>query len=367
MIMATVNSLPVDFAASNFGTLGRLVADSAATRARMDRLGAQASTGLVAGSYAGLGAAAGVSLALQPALAQQAVWKTNIDAATGPMAATQTALSQINAIAADFYARTNTLNGLNASAVDGVAAAARMALVQVAGLLDTRFGDIYVFGGKDSRTPPIADPSAIGSSWFAATIGAAVGSLDSIGAGLVAASTLATAASTTPPDSPFSAYLSQPASLLAGERPTVETGDGSVVPTGILASANAEAISGGTSTTGSYARDILRALATLGALSSAQNNSPELGMLVADTRTSLGGAISAMAQDAGALGDRQKALIDTKARLDETTLALRTQLAGAEQVDMASTLSQLAQIQTQLQASYQLIAAVQGMSLAKYL
>lgn len=367
MNMTTVSSVPADFAASGGGTLGRLVADSAATRARLDRLSAQASTGRIADNYAGLGAGAAVSLTLQPALARHAAWKSNIDAAAGPMAATQTALSQISAIAADFYARTNTLNGLDAGAIDGVASAARNALQQVAGLLDSRYGDVYVFAGKDSRTPPIADPAAIGSSGFAAAITAAVQSLDVVGAGAATALTLATAASNTPPETPFSTYLSQPAGALAGERATVQVGDDSTVATGILASANGDAVSGGSSTTGSYMRDVMRALATLGALGSAQSNSPNLGSLVADTRASLGGAISAMGQDAGSLGDRQKALIDTRSRLDETSVALQTQLAGAEQVDMASTLSQLTQIQTQLQASYQLIAAVQGMSLAKYL
>ncbi len=367
MSMTGINGLPMNFAASGFGTLGRLVADNAATRVRLDRLSAQASTGLIADNYAGLGVGAAVSLALQPALARQAAWKANIAAAAGPMAATQTALSQINAIAADFYARTNTLNGLDSHAIDSVAASARNALQQVAGLLNTRFGDAYVFAGKDSRTPPIADPSAIGGSGFVTAINAAVLSLDSIGADAVAASTLATAASDTPPDTPFSPYLSQPAGLLAGERPAVEAGDGRIVPTGVLASANGDATSGGPSTTGSYSRDVLRALATLGSLSSAQFNSPGLSALVADTRTSLREAISAMAQDAGMLGERQKALVDAQSRADETSVALKAQLAGAEQVDMASTLSQLTQVQTQLQASYQLIAAVQGMSLAKYL
>jgi flagellar hook-associated protein 3 FlgL len=364
--MTAITGTP-DLATFGYGTLARLITDSAATRARMDRLTAQESSGLVSDSYAGLGTGISVSLALQPALAQQTTWKANIDAATGPMQAAQTALSQINAIATDFYARTNNLNGLNASTIDSVAASARDAMKQVAGLLNTRFGDLYVFAGKDSRTAPVPDPAGIATSGFANAITASVQALDVDGTDATTQATLSTGASNDPALSPFSVYLSNPAGTLANERAMVEVADNRMVPTGILASANSDTISLGTSTTGSYMRDILRALATLGALGSAQADSPNLAGLVADTRASLGGAISAMGQDAGVLGDRQKALADTGSRLDEQSVALQAQLAGAQQVDMASTLSQLTQTQTQLQASYQLIAAMQGMSLVKYL
>jgi flagellar hook-associated protein 3 FlgL len=47
--------------------------------------------------------------------------------------------------------------------------------------------------------------------------------------------------------------------------------------------------------------------------------------------------------------------------------ALQSQLPDAQDVDMASTLSQLTQTQTQLQASYHLIADSQSLSLVSYL
>lgn len=351
----------------SYGLMAQLLADNSVVRSRLDTLTTQASSGLVADSYAGLGAGAPAALALQPALAHTQAWQANIDAATGRMQVAQDALSQISQVASDFYAQTNNLNGLNASNVDSIAASARQALSQVAGLLDSKYGDLYVFAGQDSANPPVPNPDAIGSSGFATQIAATVQALGTAGAAATIAGTLATAGSNAAGTSPFSAALSQPAATLATLRPTVQTGDASFVPTGILASANADVASGGSSTTGSYSRDILRALATLGALSSSQVNDAGFTALVADTRSSLGSAITALNQDAGVMGDRQSSLATLRGNLDHVNTALQARLSSAQEVDMAKTLSDLSQTQTQLQASYQLIAGLQSLSLVKFL
>ena len=114
-------------------------------------------------------------------------------------------------------------------------------------------------------------------------------------------------------------------------------------------------------------RDVLRALATIGSLSSAQANDPGFADLVQDTRISLSGAIAAMAQDAGVLGNVQSSLTATQSRLADTQIALTGQVSSAEDVDMAATLSRLSLVQTQMQASYQLIASLNSLSLVKFL
>ncbi|HTN11612.1 MAG TPA: flagellin [Acetobacteraceae bacterium] len=358
---------PVSGASVSYGSLSQLLANSGQVKQRLDRLTGQAASGLVGTSYAGLGQGAAASLALAPALAHQQAWSANIDAASGRMQAAQGALTQISQIASDFYAKTNNLNGLNASTVDSVAAGARDALRQMASLLDTQVAGVYVFAGQDSANPPVPNPDAIGSSGLVAQITSAVQGLSGAGAAATNAATLATASSNAAGVSPFSAALSQPASALAALRPSVQTGDASSVPTGMLASANGDIASTGASTTGSYTRDIMRSLAVLGALSSSQIADPGFAAVVADTRISLGGAITALNADAGVMGDRQAALTRTQSGLADLGTALQAQLANAQQVDMAQTLSALTQTQTQLQASYQLIAGLQAMSLVKFL
>ncbi len=353
--------------AGGYGLLGILIADSGGTRARLNTVTQQAADGLVSDSYAGLGAGAAVSLSLRPALQQAQAWQGDIDAASGRMQVAQTALADISGIATSFMAQTIGLNGLNPGTVDSVASNARAALAQVANLLDSRDGDIYVFAGQDSANPPVPNPDQIAGGGFATQIATAVAGLAANGALVTIAATQAVAASNAPGTSPFSAALSQPAATLAGLRPSIATGPGQASTVGLLASANGDVASSGGSTSGSYIRDILRGLATLAGLSSSQANTAGFADVVADTRASLQSAAGTLNADAGVMGDRQSALATQKTAWADTAASLATQLASAEQVDMAKTLSSVSALQTQLQASYQLIAAMQSLTLTKYL
>jgi flagellin-like hook-associated protein FlgL len=113
--------------------------------------------------------------------------------------------------------------------------------------------------------------------------------------------------------------------------------------------------------------DLMRALATVGSLSSAQAGTTDLNALLQDTRTSLNGAISAMATDTAVLGGTQSRLTATQTGLGDVQTALTGQVSSVQDTNMAATLSSLTQVQTQLQASYQVIASLSGLSLAKFL
>ena len=113
--------------------------------------------------------------------------------------------------------------------------------------------------------------------------------------------------------------------------------------------------------------DLMRALATVGSMSSAQVSDPNFAPLVADTQTSVTGAITAMNTDVGILGEQQSSLTSLSTTLGDTQTALTGQLSTATNVDMAATLSNLSLMETQLQESYQLISADSGLSLAKIL
>ncbi|HEX4368822.1 MAG TPA: flagellin [Rhodopila sp.] len=350
---------------SGYGILPTLIANSTSVHQQLDTLTEQASTGLVAQTYAGLGGEASVSLNLNPQLTALQTYQNDIGQATGSMAVTQTAMTQIQQIASTFVADIPNLNGLDPSEVDSIAAQANAALQQVADLLDTQDGSNYVFGGQDSANPPVPSPDDILSSGFYTQINAAVSGLSANGAATTAATTLAIASSDATGTSPFSAYMSQPASAISP--PVVQTGQGGTVQTGLLASANSVAVSSGTSTTGSYMRDLMRALATLGSLSSSQVNDTGFAALVQDTGTSLNGVVSAMATDVGVLGNTQSTLTATQTQLSDTATALTGQLSSVQDVNMAQTLSSLTSMQTQLQASYRLISGDTSLSLVNFL
>jgi flagellar hook-associated protein 3 FlgL len=348
-----------------FPDLGQLTAGLTQIKQNFDALTEQASSGLISNTYAGLGVTAPVALALGPQIDNLTTAQSNIAAASGPAQITQTAMTQIGSIAANLFAEMPDLDGLNPSEVDTVAANARGDLAQVGELLDSQYGGVYVFAGQDSSNPPVPDPDQITSSGFYTQISAAVGGLTTNGAAATVTATLAIASSNAPGTSPFSAWLAQPAAGLPP--PSVSTGDGQSQTIGLLASANTSAVSTGTSTTGSYMRDLMRALATVGSMSSSQVNDPNFASLVADTQTSVTNAITAMNTDVGILGEQQSSLTNLSTTLSDTQTALTGQLSTAQNVDMASTLSNLSLMETQLTESYQLISAASGMSLAKFL
>lgn len=357
--------------AGDYGVMSRLVANATTVKQKLDVLTNQASSGYIGDSYAGLGSGAPMVLNLRPQIANLQTWQNNVDAATGRMGVAQTALTQIQSIAANFYAQLNNVGGLDSSAVDTIAASARDALSQVADLLDTQDGGVYVFAGQDTGNPPVPHPDHVADNTpgtFFGEINAAVGQLGVQTASQVAQTTQGIAEFGGGP-SPFSAYLStnDPPDL-----PTVQVGQNHGEIVGLSASHNGlipQPLPDNVNftSTGSYMRDVLRALATIGSMTSAQASQPEFQNLVQNTRTSLIGAIGAIGQDAGVLGNVQSALTATQTQLSDTQTVLKTQVSTAEDVDMAATLSQISLVQTQMQASYQLIAGLSGLSLAKFL
>jgi flagellar hook-associated protein 3 FlgL len=348
-----------------FSALGQLTAGLTLIKKNFDTLTEQASSGMISNTYAGLNGTASIALALGPRIDNLQVTQSNIAAASGPASVTQTAMRQISSIAANLLAQMPNLTSLNSTGIDVIAANARSDLAQVGDLLNTQYGGTYVFAGQDSSNPPVPNPDNITTSGFFTQISAAVSSLSTNGSAVTVAATLTMASSNAAGTSPFSTYMSQPTAGLSP--PSVSTGDGQSQTIGLLASGNTSAVSTGTSTTGSYMRDLMRALATVGSLTSGQASDPNFAALISDTQTSVTGGITAMSTDVGILGEQQSNLTALSTTLSDTSTVLSTQLSSAQEVDMATTLSNLSLTQTQLQESYQLISAANGMSLAKFL
>ena len=352
---------------SNYSVIAQLSADAAVVRQKLDTLTEQSASGLVSQTYAGLGSNASASLDLNPEISQMNTWQSNINAVQGNMQVTQTAVSEISSIASNFASQLNTLNSTDPTAIDTLASSAQQALVEVANLLDSTDASTYVFGGQDSANPPVPNADGILSSGFYTAINSAVAGLGTNGAAATEASILATGSSNATGTSPFSAALSQSAATLQAGLPAVQAGANQFVTTGLLASANTYVASTGSDTTGSYMRDVLTGLATIASLSSSQVDDSGFETLVTGTESVLQGAVTAMNQDAGVLGNQQTALTDQATTLSDTANALTTQVGAAQDVNAASTATELSLVQTQLQASYQVIANMDSLSLVSYL
>ncbi len=352
------------------GALQQLIAQAATTKSRLDQLTTQAASGYVATTYAGVDAANSSAGATQSALAlgSQITGLTstvsNITAATGRMGVQQSALASISTIASGVLSAVQSVDPTNAQALAVVAKSAQQALVQVADMLNSKDGTIYIFGGQNTAVPPITNANAIASSPFAAQIAAAVAGLTTNGASATASATLAIGQSNAAGTSPFAASLGANPAL-----PQVALGNGTTATIGIAANSNGFVTSGssGAGTTGSYMRDILTSLATVAALSPTTAQASGYSNFIQSTTATLGSAIDMLNQDAGVLGNTQSAVTAQATGLQQTITGLTTQQAGVTQVNMATTLSQLSSVQTQLQASYQLIAAMKTMTLTQYI
>lgn len=347
--------------------IGRLATDTVALRARMDVLARQVSDGRRGSLYGDIAPQARQAIDLRAEISVRATYQGTIDGALGRTQVAQTVMGRLQAIATDAQGLTLSLPGTDSRRVTVVAQQAQAALVQVAQLLDTRQAGEYLFGGSDYLNPPVPNPDGILASGLATQIAAAVAGLVPGGAAAVAAASLAAAGSDAPGVTPFSAFLSDPATGLAEARRSVPDEDGSRVEYGLFANRNAAAASTG-NTTGSWARDLMRGLATLAALDPAQVTlGADFQTVVADARSALSRASEALSQEQGLLGSVEKRLEGTKQTHADLTVALRLQLSAIEEVDPAEAITRLQATQTQLQTSYQAIATLGGLSLAQFL
>ena len=336
----------------------QLIGNSQQLKQQVSQLTLQSSDGYISPTYAGLGSGAAEALSLQPQIAGFATLQDNINTASTRMQATQSVMTQLTQIATSFEQSATQLGTTGGTDVDALASQARNALQQVTGLLNTQSGNVYLFAGQDTTNPPVPDPAGLARSSYFTAIQTAVAGLATNGAAATEAATLT--AATTAANSPFSATLST-------QPPVADLGDGQQVATGISAGANLVATITGTDTTGSYVNDLLRALSTLGSLSSSQNSATGFSALAGAVAGNLQKVVTALGTDSAALGAVQDQVTATGSNLSALSTALTQQLTNVEDVDIASTATRLTQAQTQLQASYKLISELSSLSLVNYL
>lgn len=354
---------------SSLGSLGALVTEQAKVKERLDKLTRQASSGKIADDYAGLGATATRrSIDLRAESSRRSNYSVTITRTQGRLDSTQSVLSRLQSIAQTFSSTSIGVLSGNPEQVQVGAQQARDALKEVASLLNTTYDGEYVFGGQDSANPPIPNPTGILSSGMFTQISAEVSSLTASNGASVIANTRAIAASDTSGVTVFSAYVSDPATGASEARRTFQADDGLSVPIGVFANRNTSAASTGASTTGSWAKDLLRGLSVLASLDSSKASmAPGFNELVSDVTATLRSANTTLASESGSLGATQKMLSDRASAQTSAVTLLNQQVGNVEDVDLADVVSRLNLVTTQLQASYRLLGNLGQMSLASFL
>ncbi len=354
--------------------IGRIDVNASLLRERITLLGDQISTGRKGNSYATIGPDGSFgkdtpkAIDLRAEIGRREAYQTTIGQTLSKVSVTQDVLTRIGAIAESFNANSAKLMGTSKpEEIQIQAATAKSAMAEVAALLNETFNGEYLFGGSDTSNPPIPNPGAIATSGMGLGIINQVASLNGANVATVLANTKSLAESNATGTTPFSGFLSDPAQGLTETRRNVIGSDSERVEYGIHANRNAAASSLG-ETTGSWARDLLRGLASIAGLT------PEKALLGGDyttfittVRQGLDTAVKTLALERGALGTTEKRLQEISNRQESITTTLTLQLSNLEEVDMAKTISSFQATQTQLEASYRAMSLAQQLSLTRFL
>jgi flagellin-like hook-associated protein FlgL len=344
---------------SSISTVAGLATDQALLRGRIDTLSRQVATGQRGTVHGALGAEARRAIDLRGEIGRREAYGNAADRALARSGAAATVLARLHDLTAGVSAEAKRAKTLGALAAETLAQSARAALDEAAALLNTRHAGEYLFGGSDVAAPPVPGAATIASGPLAAAIAAAVGTLDASNATAVLADT-ATAASD-PASTPFSAFLEAEGATEA--RRAVQVAEGERVALGVFAHRDqADAVAG------SWGRELLRGLATLAALTPAQ---AALGTgwtgLLDGVAAGLDGAAQGLAAEQGTLGAAEQRIEAARERHADTLVALRAQLGAVEEVDLAAASAELRQVQSRLEASYEVTGMISRLSLAALL
>jgi flagellin-like hook-associated protein FlgL len=340
-------------------TLGGMALDQIRLRQDLAVMTRQVSTGFVGQTHGDLGAEARRAVSLRGEMARREAYVGAAGTALARMDMTQEVLARLEGIASEVTAEAQRARTLGTAGVETLAHRARSALEEAAALLNTRHDGDFLFAGSDLAGMPVPDGTAIASGAMATAIAAAVGTLTPLNAAAVLADTALIASD--PLTRPFSAHLEGPA--LTEPRRALQLADGERVEWGVLASQDQAG-----QTALSWGRELLRGLATLAALTTASAaQTTGYDALLAGVADDLSAATRGLVQERSVLGAAEQRVDQGRERHENLLVALRAQLGGIEEVDLAAVSAALRQTELRLQASYETTATLSRLSLAMLL
>lgn len=350
---------------SSWASFARVTGQVLATQTRLDEVHRQIGSGKRAQTFGGLGAATPASIDGRAALGQLDAFQRAIVQTETRLTVMQTVLGRLGAIAGEGIERVIQQFGVFPPPLSVLNAEANTLLEEVRTLLNTAVDGDYLFNGRRTQDPPV--PADIAASGMYAGIQTALGTLAPGNAAAVIATTFSLASSDAAGTTPFSAYLST-APGLTEARLSVRIDIGFEVAWGLKANANGSAVSD-PPTTGSAVRDLLRGLTILANLTEAQRTAAPDDFLevLESVRAGLVSAKSALAAEAGALGETQGLLAATRARHESLRIVHEKQVGDAEDADLGELSIRRALLQSQLEASFRLIASLRELTLARFL
>lgn len=365
--------------------LGSLSASALATqelRSRFTELTEQVASGNRSATYAGLGMDARRAIDLRTERALRETLTSGIRAGEAFAETAQSALSGIaqstNGILDRFTRLLVTgLPGSDATSINLTAEQARNALREVVSLLRERFAGEAIFGGSDPTGTPVIGADGLQTNAFYTAIGTAVNSLGTGSPPKTAQDVLAETLQIGRTNNELfvghakdqaDLWSANPGSPPIDPRRSVPIGEGQTIEIGLYVYRNGTIPTDNADSTGAWARDIVRALATIahfeGSSAVADDQYDELARgALAGLRAGLDGLI----REQGSLGYAQQRLAKAAERNEDLTLQLDRQIAGLESVDVANAITELMNLRSQLEASYRAAVLISDLTLARFL
>ena len=356
---------------STYSQLDLLLAGASSLRNQYSKLQSQTTTGLVSQSYGGLATQASQVLNVAAASAENVAYAQVLTQAQGKASVMQSAITQMGSLVSTLSASALSASGTSSgSAVTSMASQAREALSQLVSLLNTQYEGDYVFSGADTSNPPVPAPNSVTSSGMFTQIGAQVGALATSPTNppvsTVIANTVSIAASPAAGTTIFSSYLTGPGATAV---PTpIQISDSRQISLDLLANRNVGAVSDPSiNGTGSAIGDIMRSLSVMANSTGAMATNPDFAQLMHDAASTLTSAGATLAEEGDHIGQAQIAMTTAATANTSMQTLLATQLSNLTNVDMPTAISNLQQVNNQLQASYRVLAEVSSLNLASFL
>jgi len=323
----------------------------------------QSTTGLISQNYAGIAPQSSQVLDLSAAASQGTTYSAVISAAQARASTMQTALGQISTLTSAMATQALQLTQSTANlSVASVAQQATQDLQQLSSLLNTQYGGDYVFAGADTGNPPVPSPTTIAQSGMYTQIAGQMAILGTTPVATIITNTVGAASTAT---GVFSSYLSTNTPVAVRQ---IAIGDSQTVSLDYPASQNTNAVSDPTiQGTGSATKDILGSLAVLANATTAMTTTAGFAALMQHVSATLTSASATITQQSAALGNTQNTLTNAATAETSSQTVLQGQISDLTNVDMASTISNMTAVNTQLQTSYQVLAMAKSLNLASFL
>lgn len=326
----------------------------------------QASAGTVSDSISGLGSSAGESINLSSKLSEYSAYQGNISSVQSRLKMSSSALTQMTSSSQDMTSQVLGLMSTENSSESGtniVSSAANNALSLLANTLNTKDGNGYIFSGNDTNTKPLSSTNDLMNSDLGKSIQNLVSGLTASNASDIMKQ--ATDLFSDSSKSVFSKSLSGTPQQSATLATSVVIGsNGQTTTNGPVAT------QGGAKTdtsTGSPIKDMMRDLMVASSLKGMSSNTPGYNELVKNLHSSMQQTSNELIDMNGTVGVQQNDLTKQQGIYATLTDMTKSQLSNNLDVDAAQVATKSNDLQTQLKASFMLIADMKNMTLANYI